>query len=281
VCIISDFADQNPNTEVVGIDLSPMQPSWVPSNLKFEIDDANLEWTWPDNHFDYIHVRALFGSIVDWSAFYREAFRCCKPGGWVEDHENSVKFDSDDGTVADESAMGQWGKVFWEGGKKFGRTFRVVEDDIQRKGMEDAGFVDIVVRDYKCPVGSWPRAEKQKEIGLCSRLTLETDIEGENEFSPRCIPAQTYSGGIRLRSLHVGSRHGLVHRGDACVHSSSATAVARSPGAFMVPTPRGVRPETGMIEISGSWEGKGGVISEGKVNGMSVSRPPILLTRHM
>ena len=126
-----------------------MQPSWLPPNLKFEIDDANQTWTWPDNTFDYIHMRAMFGSIVDWNALAREAFRCCKPGGYFEDYENSIKMDCDDGSIPPGSPMDEWGKVFWEAGKKFGRTFRVVEDDVQRKCMEDAGFVDVQMWEHK------------------------------------------------------------------------------------------------------------------------------------
>ena len=30
----SDFADEYPNCEVVGTDLSPIQPTWIPPNLK-------------------------------------------------------------------------------------------------------------------------------------------------------------------------------------------------------------------------------------------------------
>lgn len=31
---VSDFADQYPNAEVVGTDISPIQPTWIPANLK-------------------------------------------------------------------------------------------------------------------------------------------------------------------------------------------------------------------------------------------------------
>lgn len=89
------------------------------------------------------------GSIVDWHALYRNAFRCCKPGGYVEHFENSINMECDDGSIAPGSPMHQWGKVFWAGGEKFGRTFRVVEDDIQKKCMEEAGFVDITVWEHK------------------------------------------------------------------------------------------------------------------------------------
>ena len=147
---------------MIGTDLSPIQPGWVPPNVTFQIDDANLPWTWPDNEFDFIHMRALFGSIVDWRALYREAFRCCKPGGYFEDMENSVSIESDDGTVAPGSAFDEWGKVFRAGGDKFGRTFRVLEDDIQRKCMEEAGFVDIMVKDIKV---------RTTPAGLCRRYS--------------------------------------------------------------------------------------------------------------
>ncbi|EXA29949.1 hypothetical protein FOVG_18627 [Fusarium oxysporum f. sp. pisi HDV247] len=35
-----DFADQYPNAEVIGTDLSPIQPDWVPPNVRFELEDA-------------------------------------------------------------------------------------------------------------------------------------------------------------------------------------------------------------------------------------------------
>jgi S-adenosylmethionine synthetase len=36
---------------VIGTDLSPIQPNFVPPNLKFELDDAQLEWTYGENSF--------------------------------------------------------------------------------------------------------------------------------------------------------------------------------------------------------------------------------------
>lgn len=39
----SDFADEFPNAEVMGTDVFPIQPSWIPPNVKFEIEDCNRE----------------------------------------------------------------------------------------------------------------------------------------------------------------------------------------------------------------------------------------------
>jgi len=79
-----EMGDAHPNAQVLGTDLSPIQPELIPPNCIFEIDDCEMDWTWPDNHFDYIHIRDLQGSIRDWAKFMKEAFRCCKPGGIVE-----------------------------------------------------------------------------------------------------------------------------------------------------------------------------------------------------
>lgn len=56
---------------------------------------------------------------------------------------------SDHAPLPEGSALGQWGKFFVEGGKKIGRTFTVLEDGVQRRAMEAAGFVDIQEYDFK------------------------------------------------------------------------------------------------------------------------------------
>jgi len=88
-------------------------------------------------------MRWLLGSIVDWTALFKQAYLTLKPGGWLESFETSSQYDSDDGSVTETSALGQWGKIFEQGGKVFGRSFTVVDDGIQRKAMEESGFVDI------------------------------------------------------------------------------------------------------------------------------------------
>ncbi|KAH7190040.1 S-adenosyl-L-methionine-dependent methyltransferase [Fusarium oxysporum] len=173
-----DFADEYPNAEVVGTDISPIQPDWVPPNLKFEIEDCTQEWTYGPNSFDYVHMRYLYGSISDWSALFKEAFRVCKPGGWVESYEASPRMESDDGTVNETCAINEWGKFFIEGGKKLNRTFEIIDKDLQQKGMEEAGFVDVKVWDFKAPIGGWPRDPRLKQIGQFAQAALEQDYEG-------------------------------------------------------------------------------------------------------
>ncbi|KAI1363285.1 S-adenosyl-L-methionine-dependent methyltransferase [Xylaria arbuscula] len=173
-----DFADQYPHTEVIGVDISPSQPQWIPPNLKFEIDDITQPWTYPRSSFDYIHMRWLIGAIPDWYMVFREVFQTLKPGGIFESKESSCIIQSDDGTVPYGSALDQWGRVFSEAGKRFGRTFRPLEEELQIKAMQAAGFVDIKVYNMKTTLGPWPADPKHKEIGQYARLALEQDIEG-------------------------------------------------------------------------------------------------------
>lgn len=60
-----------------GMDLSPIQPDWVPENVSFVVDDIEHEagWTYPENHFDYIHIRHTVHSIRDRSELWDRIFR--------------------------------------------------------------------------------------------------------------------------------------------------------------------------------------------------------------
>lgn len=135
-----------------------------------EIEDYTGEWTFDPNTFDFIHLRWLLGSVPNWDALFEEAYKATKPGGWVQSHEPSCIYKSDHTTIKEDSALGQWGKFYIEGGKKMGNSCLIVEDDLQKKGMEAAGFVDIQEFNYK--VGSRFRGRGD------SVLTVLLDTDG-------------------------------------------------------------------------------------------------------
>lgn len=68
---------------MIGVDISPIQPEFVPPNCRFELDDCCSPWTYPTNYFDLIHVRCMFGSVADWPQLYREIYDHLEPGGYV------------------------------------------------------------------------------------------------------------------------------------------------------------------------------------------------------
>jgi hypothetical protein len=55
-----------PSAEVLGIDIAPTQPDWVPPNCRFELDDMEETWTWQENSFDFIFCRDPILSVRDW-----------------------------------------------------------------------------------------------------------------------------------------------------------------------------------------------------------------------
>lgn len=71
----SDAADAHPEAEVKGTDLSPIQPTWVPPNLKFEIDDYNIDWL-DTNKYDLIHLREVLGTSPSFPALYKSIYKC-------------------------------------------------------------------------------------------------------------------------------------------------------------------------------------------------------------
>ncbi|KAF4498567.1 mRNA 3 -end-processing YTH1 [Fusarium agapanthi] len=147
----------------------------IPPNLEFQIEDCTQEWTFQPNSFGYIHMRWHVGSIADWKSLFKEAYKCLKPGGYIESYEPSSQVESDDGTVLPDSALSQWEKFFVEGGQKIGRPFTIFEENIQREGMREAGFIDIIEQDFKNPVGGWPKDPKQQSVG---QAAFEQDAQG-------------------------------------------------------------------------------------------------------
>jgi hypothetical protein len=65
--------DQYPSANILGVDLSPIQPIWVPPNVRFMVDDVESSWLYPPNHFDYIYSRHMVMAIRDWPKLMRRA----------------------------------------------------------------------------------------------------------------------------------------------------------------------------------------------------------------
>jgi SAM-dependent methyltransferase len=70
-----DMADRFPGAEVFGTDLTPIQPAWVPANCRFQIDDAEKEWTFAPEYFDFVHARNVAQGIGDWPRLMAQIFR--------------------------------------------------------------------------------------------------------------------------------------------------------------------------------------------------------------
>jgi hypothetical protein len=123
-------------------DLSPIQPSWVPPNCKFYIDDAESERAYrPDEHFDYIYERGLCGGIGDWAKFYGQVYQNLKPGGWLEMQEYEAWVTSDDDTIESAPWTTEWCEQVDVASRRFGKRLNVAH--MHKQWLREAGFVNV------------------------------------------------------------------------------------------------------------------------------------------
>ena len=103
--------------------------------------------------------------------------RHCKPGGYLECQELDVCAASDDESLSDDSAIRKWCANQEEAAQKMGRSLRASGDTF-KKQMEAAGFVNVEVREFKLPIGPWPKDPKLKEVGLFQLAAMLEGIDG-------------------------------------------------------------------------------------------------------
>jgi SAM-dependent methyltransferase len=173
-----DVADQNPSAHVVGIDLSPIQPTLVPPNLQFEIMDAEDVWEGFEQNFDLIHTQFMNGvSIRSWDFFYQQALLSLVSHGWVENQEVDMSFRCDESSPPADSAYMRWAELWNEGLENLGLTGRCYPERMEEK-MKSMGFINVRTHFYRLPVGSWPIEDWQKEAGALNLKALLDGISG-------------------------------------------------------------------------------------------------------
>ncbi|KAI5845708.1 S-adenosyl-L-methionine-dependent methyltransferase [Morchella snyderi] len=171
-----DCADTYPSAQVIGNDLSPIQPSWVPPNLQFEIDDLESEWAIPRDDFDFIHMRYMLACVSDWPALFQKVYTTTKPGGYFESQEPTLQIFSDDGTFTRGSPIDIWVDKMAEAAEKFGKPAHVAHRT--KAWMAEAGFEDVHEKVIKMPLGPWAKDPKMKDIGKYALLSALTGLEG-------------------------------------------------------------------------------------------------------
>ncbi|KAF8471771.1 putative TAM domain methyltransferase [Kalaharituber pfeilii] len=187
-----DMADEHPQAEIIGTDLSPIQPSWVPPNCRFEVEDMEAEWPYEKNYFDMIHIRTLSGCVNDWDFVLRQAYKHLQPGGYIDFQDYGCELFLPDGTPApddtvDNCPLGYYVRVMNEAYLKIGRILQVAKH--MKSWLENLGFLDVQEQRVIWPLGQWPKDPKLKElgkwgyIGACESLVpfalgLLTKMEG-------------------------------------------------------------------------------------------------------
>lgn len=182
------MADQYPSASVVGTDLSPIQPKWVPVNVRMYVDDCEEgDWLHGSN-FDLVHFRGLAGSLRDLDRMLKRSYSYVCPsyvgsegdaetlgshiktGGWVEFHEFIPQILCDDGTMSDEDPL----RIFFDASTQGLRTFG--GEPLKGLHLEEtlvgAGFTNIHVITKKVPIAAWPRDKHLKTVGMFTRAVI-------------------------------------------------------------------------------------------------------------
>ena len=151
-----DVGDLHERAEVVGNDLSPIQPAWVPPNVRFEVDDVEAEWTY-SQPFDLIHCRQMGATIRDWPHLVGQAFKHTAPGGYAEFCEYDLTYTSPDGSLTEATTLRQTNIQFLDALRKIDVEPNV--GPLLEGYLKEAGFEDVVVKKFPLPVGTWPLKE--------------------------------------------------------------------------------------------------------------------------
>ncbi|KAF4846546.1 Secondary metabolism regulator LAE1 [Colletotrichum siamense] len=168
-----DLADEFPTADVFGVDLSPIQPEWVPTNCKFHVDDYEDDWTYrEDEKFDYIHGRALSGTSSNWARFYDRVMGGLKPGGWVEMQEYDAWIFSDDDSFDRAIWTKEWVTKLDDASKTYGKQINVAR--FHKQWMIDAGFEDV---QELIPIGPWAKDPALKELGRYELAHMQMSVE--------------------------------------------------------------------------------------------------------
>lgn len=165
------MAETYPDADVTGTDLSAIQPDAVPSNVFFEIDDAEEEWTFGQS-FDLVHMRNLSGAFESWPAIYGECFRHLRPGGFLE----VIDFDhAETSSLVPDSYLAIYVAAIREAAERSGRRWGIAH--LKRGMIEEAGFVDVQRTVMNIPIGTRSADPSRKTLGklwlICTLEVLE------------------------------------------------------------------------------------------------------------
>jgi hypothetical protein len=98
------------------------------------------------------------------------------PGGIVEICENHVTgIYSEDNTFKEGSPLSEYDRLLTEVGYKIGQRMDVAPE--MKDFIAAAGFEHVDEHRAKLPVGSWPKDEALKKIGLVAQEIVQTGVE--------------------------------------------------------------------------------------------------------
>lgn len=171
-----DFADQFQQASVIGNDLSPVQPTYVPPNCTFFIENIEEPWTCEPGTYDFVHGRMIVAGIKNWENLVRQAFHALKPGGWIEFQDCCFPVRTDDSSATADSPVMVWSQYMIQSAANLGIDITVANKFPQI--LRDVGFTDVRMEWFTWPLGRWAKQAHDKERGMWSFENFDNGIQG-------------------------------------------------------------------------------------------------------
>ncbi|KAL8722199.1 MAG: hypothetical protein Q9181_007543, partial [Wetmoreana brouardii] len=198
-------AERFPNAEVTATDITCFQPTDVPPNVFFEIDDAREEWTYTEP-FDFIRIRGLSGAFSDWTAVYAEAYKHLQTNGILEVADfDAVRLTE---PMAD-SYLSLYNGACASAAEKSGNPLGL--DHMRKTSFESAGLSIAKSRTLEVPLGTWSPDPRKKVAG---KMALIATLEGLEANSLRLLTRHMDWKAEDVRDL-CGKVQGELMRPDA------------------------------------------------------------------
>lgn len=223
-----EAADVFPSATIYGNDLSPIQPRWVPPNVRFEVDDVEDEWAWGTKKFDFIHSRDMIGSIADWPKYLENIYtsdalpvirrkatnqiRHLNEGGYIELQEFDFTKILTDADSLPATAQTTYRDNLFKASEKYGKPFDLITK--YARMLREAGFTNIVQRKFQVPVGTWPRNSQQKRMGALCHAVLSAGAEAY------ALKMCTSALGMELEAVNKVIQDYIAEISNKAVHSS-------------------------------------------------------------
>ncbi|PHH92361.1 hypothetical protein CDD83_7739 [Cordyceps sp. RAO-2017] len=164
-----EVGDRFPSAHVLGIDLTPIQPLWVPPNVEFLVDDCYQDWLTADA-VDLVHFRFMAVVLRDIPCVVDNAYRSLRPGGWIEFQELLGMPYCDDGTMSNDDSFKRLYELAGEAYAKFGMSTTIAAR--LEPYLRDAGFTNVHCKVLKVPIGVWARDDTMRLIGLYQKTAV-------------------------------------------------------------------------------------------------------------
>lgn len=130
-----------PQANVVGTDLSLIQPVNAPDNCSFIKENSEYdEWIFP-TPFDFVFMRLVNSCFDCHLTVFKKSYDSLRPGGWIELHDATFEILCTDGSCAG-SNIEKWSQLMFQAADAVGRDFKVPKK--YKQWLIETGFVDVV-----------------------------------------------------------------------------------------------------------------------------------------